>query len=125
MVSFTLRAGQCNDAPEFENIFNELPSGHKLKQAVMDKAYGSKNIRNTLEQSEIEPVIPCKCNSKEQIAYDKESYKLRNKIERFFNKIKQFRRIATRYEKLSKTFRAFIHMVASCLILRRQFVNTA
>jgi len=71
---------------------------HYLEQAVMDKAYGSKDIRNILEQNKIEPVIPCKSNSKEQIAHDKESYKLRNKVERFFNKIKQFRRIATRYE---------------------------
>ncbi len=91
----------------------------------MDKAYGSKEIRGTLKKREIEPVIPCKSNSKEQIEYDKESYKLRNKVERFFNKIKQYRRIATRYEKLGKTFIAFICVVASCLILRSaEFVNT-
>ena len=125
VVSFTLTAGQCHDAPEFKNVFNKLATEHHLKQAVMDKAYGSKDIRNMLEQNKIEPVIPCKSNSKKQIVYDKESYKLRNKVERFFNKIKQFRRIATRYEKLSRTFKAFIHIVACCLSLRQQFVNTA
>ncbi|MEA3307127.1 MAG: IS5/IS1182 family transposase, partial [Elusimicrobiota bacterium] len=41
------------------------------------------------------------------------------------NKIKQFRRIATRYEKLSRTFKAFIHIAACCLSLRQQFVNTS
>ena len=125
VVSFTLTAGQCHDAPEFENVFNKLATGHHLEQAVMDKAYGSKDIRDMLERNKMEPVIPCKSNCKKQIAYDKKSYKLRNKVERFFNKIKQFRRIATRYEKLSRTFKAFIHIVACCLSLRQQFVNTA
>ncbi len=125
VVSFVLTAGQCHDAPEFEEVFNKLPSKPKLEQAIMDKAYGSKDIRTALKQNEIEPVIPCKSNSKEHIAHDEVSYKLRNKVERFFNKIKQFRRIATRYEKLSKTFTAFIHMVAVYLILHQQFVNTA
>jgi len=124
VVSFTLTAGQCHDAPEFKNVFDKIKKEHYLEQAVMDKAYGSKDIRNILEQNKIEPVIPCKSNSKEQIAHDKESYKLRNKVERFFNKIKQFRRIATRYEKLSRTFKAFIHIVSCCLGLRQKFVNT-
>ena len=52
------------------------------------------------------PVIPPKSNRTEPVDYDKDLYKLREKVERFFNKLKQFRRIATRYEKLSHTFLA-------------------
>ncbi len=117
-VSVTITAGQCHDAPEFQNVFNGLPSKHKLKQAVMDKAYGSNDIRESLRRKKIEAVIPDKSNSKKQRPYDRASYKLRNEVERFFNKIKHFRRIATRYEKLSKTFMAFIHVVAGYLIVK-------
>ena len=48
----------------------------------------------------------------------KDLYKLREKVERFFNNLKQFRRIATRYEKLSQTFLAFIHLVAVWIIIK-------
>jgi len=124
VVSFTLTAGQCHDAPEFKNVFNKLKRDQHLEQVVMDKAYGSGDIRNILEENKIEAVIPYKSNSRNKIAYDKKSYKLRNKVERFFSKIKQFRRIATRYEKLSQTFKAFIHIVACCVGLRQELVNT-
>jgi putative transposase len=53
----------------------------------------------------------CRCR-------DKDLYKLREKVERFFNKLKQFRRIATRYEKLSHTFLAFIHLVAVWILIK-------
>lgn len=70
-----------------------------------------------------EAVIPPKSNCKVPIAYDVEQDKLRDKVERFFGRLKQFRRIATRYDKLSKTFLAFIHLVAAWLS-SKQFVNT-
>ncbi|RME43654.1 MAG: IS5/IS1182 family transposase, partial [Deltaproteobacteria bacterium] len=84
----------------------------------------SDSIRTELRANGINPVIPPRKNRKKPIEYDSEIYKLREKVERFFSKIKQFRRIATRYEKLSKTFLAFIHLAAS-LIIARKFVNTA
>ena len=84
----------------------------------MDKAYDSNHIREKLRENAITPVIPPKSNRKEAIDYDKDQYKLREKVERFFNRLKQFRRIATRYEKLGQTFLAFIHIVASCIIIK-------
>ena len=89
-----------------------------LENAVMDKGYDSNDIRARLHDEEINPVIPPKSNRKEAIAYDKDIYKLREKVERFFNKLQQYRRIATRYDKLGSTFLAFIHIVASLLINR-------
>ena len=53
-----------------------------------------------------------------KLPYDKELYRERNRIERFFNKLKQFRRIATRYDKLAKTFFAAVHLVAAFLIIK-------
>jgi transposase len=84
----------------------------------MDKGYASKRIREQLLAQDIVPVIPPKSNRTEPIDYDKDLYKLREKVERFFNKLKQFRRIATRYEKLSQTFLAFIHLVAVWILIQ-------
>ena len=88
----------------------------------MDKGYDSDQIRQSLQSRELLPVIPPKRNRKNPIIYDTEQYQLREQVERFFNKLKQFRRIATRYEKLRHTFLALIHLVAAWLMIRK-FVN--
>ena len=114
-----LSGGERNDAVGFEPVWQGLPeplSG--LVAAVMDKAYDSNAIRHFLGRREIEAVIPPRSNRTEAIDYDKEKYERREKVERFFNKLKQFRRIATRYEKLGRTFMAFIHIVSTWIRLR-------
>jgi transposase len=99
-------------------VFAQVPPEPPLTHAIMDKGYDSKSIREQLLAQDIVPVIPPKSNRIEPIDYDKDLYKLREKVERFFNKLKQFRRIATRYEKLSHTFLAFIHLVAAWIIIK-------
>ena len=84
----------------------------------MDKGYDSTRIREHLLAQDIVPVIPPKSNRREPIDYDHDLYKLREQVERFFNKLKQFRRIATRYEKLSHTFLALIHLVAVWILIK-------
>ena len=84
----------------------------------MDKGYDSDGIREQLVAQDIVPVIPPKSNRRAPRDYDKVLYKLREKVERFFNSLKQFRRIATRYEKLSQTFLALIHLVAAWIIVK-------
>ena len=84
----------------------------------MDKGYDSDRSREQLLAQDMVPVIPPKSNRREPVEYDKDLYKLREKVERFFNKLKQFRRIATRYEKLSHTFLAFIHLVAVWILIK-------
>jgi transposase len=84
----------------------------------MDKGYDSTPIREHLLAQDIVPVIPPRSNRTDAIDYDHDLYKLREKVERFFNNLKQFRRIATRYEKLSQTFLALIHLVAAWLIIK-------
>jgi hypothetical protein len=64
------------------------------------------------------PVIPSKRHRREPLNSEKELYKLREKVEQFFNNLQQLRRIATRYEKLSKTFLALIHLVAVWIIIK-------
>ena len=89
-----------------------------MTHAVMDKGYDSNSIRASLVAQDIVPVIPSKSNRTAPIDYDQDVYKLREKVERFFNHLKQFRRIATRYDKLSQTFLAFIHLVAAWIMIK-------
>jgi putative transposase len=117
-VSIVLTGGERNDMPGFALVFDQLPTEPHLIEAVLDKGYDSNHIRDKLQAEGMQPVIPPKRNRKEAIAYDKDKYKLREKVERFFNKLKQYRRIATHYDKLGHIFLAFIHLVASCLIIK-------
>jgi len=84
----------------------------------MDKGYDSDHIRQYLQVRDLIPVIPPRQNCKQPMLYDAEPYQMREQVERFFNKLKQFRRVATRYEKLGQTFLAFIHVVALWIMLR-------
>ena len=89
-----------------------------LTHAMMEKGYDSTSIREQLIVHDIVPVIPPKSNRIAVLDDDKNLSKVREKVERFFNNLKQFRRIATRYEKLSQTFLAFIHLVAAWIIIK-------
>ncbi len=117
-VAFVLTAGQRHDSPAFDILIEEVPEDNELEDAMMDKGYDSNHIREELEKRGINPVIPPRKNRKEEIVYDKEKYRLRNQVERFFGKIKEFRRIATRYEKLSRTFMAMVHLVSVFVVIR-------
>jgi transposase len=99
-------------------VFAQVPQASPLTHAIMDKGYDSNHIREQLVAQDIVPVIPPKSNRTELLDSDKNLYKLREKVERFFNNLKQFRRIATRYEKLSQTFLAFIHLVAAWTLIK-------
>jgi putative transposase len=113
-----LTSGARHDAPGFALVWHDLPELPELDAAVMDKGYDSDAIRQVLAEQGSEAVIPGKTNRTQEIIYDTEQYKLRQKVERFCNKLKQFRRIATRYDKLSRTFLAFIHLVAAWIMIR-------
>ena len=86
--------------------------------AVRDKADDSTAIRRLLETLEIEAIIPATSNRPEAIAYDAGKYKRREKGQRFFNQLKQCRRIATRYEKLRRTRMACMHIVSTWITRR-------
>ena len=74
----------------------------------MDRAYSGKKMRIAAVELGYAPVVPPKRNYKEQWEYDEELYKQRNEIERFFRRLKRFRRIFTRYDKLDIIFAGFI-----------------
>ena len=117
-VALQLSCGNANDAPAFDDLYASLPADNVVEAIAMDKGYDSDSIRQRLELDGIEPVIPPRSNRLNQYHYDAQRYKRRNTIERFFNKMKQFRRIATRYEKLKTSFFAAVHIVAAFICLR-------
>jgi transposase len=89
---------------------------------LADKGYDGDDVRASLLMKGIMPVIPPKANRKQPIACDFDAYRDRNRIERMFNRLKQFRRIATRYDKTALSFLAFLSLAAAWLWLPA-FVN--
>ena len=84
---------------------------------IGDKAYDADRLINGLTARGITPVIPPKANRKTKRECDFVLYCERNLVERFFNKIKQFRGIATRYDKLARNFLAAVQLVAATILL--------
>jgi transposase len=80
----------------------------RIQAMIADKGYDSDAIRSELTAIGVEPVIPSKRNRRIPAHFDRELYKLRNLIERMFNKLKNWRRVATRYDKTASSFLAFI-----------------
>ena len=84
---------------------------------IGDKAYDADPLLDTLAQREITAVIPPKANRKVQRECDYALYCERNLVERFFNKIKHFRAIATRYDKLARNFLAGVQLASAMILL--------
>ena len=117
-LALVLTPGPAADAPiDPERIATVLEEGPG-DAAAADKSYESDAIRSDLKEREIEPVIPVVAGPKEAIPYDKKTDRQRNRVERLFNKRKQFRRIASRYDRLDLSFLAFIHLTNALLMIR-------
>ena len=95
--------------------------GRVLTQLLGDKGYNSDAVRRDVAQRGGEAVIPSTASRKVQRIVDKAIYALRNRIERFFNRAKNSRRIATRYDKLVESFAAFV--LLACFRLWIKFVH--
>ena len=84
-----------------------------IKEVLGDKAYDSNKFRKSLREAGIRPVIPGRSNRKKRIRHDKEAYKDRNVIERCYCRLKDFRRVATRYDKLARNYFSTLCFVAT------------
>ncbi len=85
---------------------------------IADKGYDSQSIVDAITLKGAEAVIPSRSLRKTSRDYDRHIYKERNAIERMFNKLKQFRRVSTRYDKLAVTYLSFLHVAAISIWLR-------
>ena len=109
-VAFSLSPGQAGDGPQGRKLISALGSTSRNIYLLMDKAYEGDATRKLSIQMGYTPVVPPKDNRKKPWEYDKTLYKQRNQIERLFRRIKRFRRIFTRYDKLDIMFITFIFL---------------
>jgi len=103
-----LSGGEAGDAPEGRKLMVSLGESERITYLLMDKAYEGDETRTLAFELGYMPVVPPKNNRKNPWIYDKVLYKLRNQVERLFRRIKRFRRIFTRYDKLDIIYTAFI-----------------
>lgn len=104
-----LTAGQVSDFKGAELLVDDLPAADTM---LGDKGYDADWFREALQGKNITPCIPPRKNRTQKIDYDKELYKQRHKIENMFGRIKDWRRIATRYDRCSHTFFSAICIAA-------------
>ncbi len=114
LVRFVLLPGQQHDTAGVAPLLTDLDFGALLA----DKAFDSDVIRADLADRGAVAVIPPKANRVSAIPCDFEMYKWRHLVENFFCKIKEFRRVATRYDKTDTSFSAIIHLVGAVLATR-------
>jgi transposase len=96
-----LTGGEAHDCPVAERLIRRVKPSKRL---LSDKAYDSADLREELDQRGTKRVIPNRCNRKQPFTFSKRLYKLRWRIESAVNKLKNFRRIAARYDRLARKF---------------------
>ena len=90
-----------------------ISSGKAAKRLLGDKAYDSAELRFWLRKRGTKCVIPNRSNRKQPFSFSKKAYRERHRVENAFCRLKDFRRIATRYDRLARNFLASIHLVAT------------
>ncbi len=114
LARFVLLPGQRHDMVGVEPLIRNVHFGALLG----DKAFDADWLREDLDQRGATAVIPSKANRSRRIAYDKEMYRWRHLVENYFAKIKEFRGIATRYDKTDTSYAANLNLVAAIIAAR-------
>ena len=109
-----LTAGQRHDIIQAHDLIVDLDFDH----LIADRSYGAKDFVDELITNGIEPVIPPNKNAKEPREYDEWRYRERHLIECFIGKIKHFRRVFSRFDKLANRYLGFLQFVSSLIWLR-------
>ena len=110
LLAILLTGGEAHDCPVAERLIDRVKSPKCL---LGDKAYDSAELREELDERGTKPVIPNRSNRKQPFNFNKRLYKLRWRIESAFNRLKDFRRIATRYDRLARNYLASVCLVAA------------
>ena len=114
-MCFTLIAGQRHDITQA----TELLQGYSCEYVIADKAYDCDAFISEITSRGMTAVIPSRNNRTHPREQDAELYKLRNIIERYFHRIKQYRRIATRYDKLATRYLGFVYFASINMKLKK------
>ena len=117
-ITFALSPGQAHDAPEGRKLLRELGKAQWPIHLLMDRAYEGDETRQLALDLNFIAVVPPKTNRVNAWEYDRAMYKRRNEIERLFRRLKGFRRIFSRFEKLDVMFIGFINFTLIVEALR-------
>lgn len=116
MLDWTLTAGQAGDCPEAEGLLRPLLA--PAQEVVADAAYDSDTLRGLIAEAGANAVINPNASRKNRPHFDPVAYAKRHHIEQAINKLKQFRRIATRYDKRDRSYELFV-----CLRIITRYLN--
>ena len=112
-LDFKITGGDVHDSQAANDIIAMLTDATYF---IADKAYDSETIRTKLKQDNISPVIPKRKNTKQpDLAFDHYLYKLRHLVENTFARLKHFRSIATRYEKLARNYKSMLYLACTMI----------
>ncbi len=117
-ITFSLSPGHNHDAPEGRGLLRTLKPVHSTVSMIMDRAYEGDETRQLVLELGFTPVVPPKQGRVNPWQYDRIMYRRRNEIERLFRRLKGFRRIFSRFDKLDVMFTAFIHFALIVEALR-------
>lgn len=116
LIGFALTGGEVADITQAQSLLR----GRDLDEVVADKGYDADELVQFIRNAGAKAVIPPRRNRLQQRRWDRQAYKDRNLIERFFCRLKQFRRIATRYDKLAERYASIVTVGASFVWLSTQ-----
>lgn len=121
-LSVTATPGQRGEAPEFEQVMKAcliktFRKANRPQALAADKAYSSRAIRQSIARLEIEDVIPTRSNETKNPDFNQSKYKQRNIVERSIGWLKEYRRIATRYEKNVENYLAMVYLAIIRMII--------
>jgi transposase len=110
LIAILLTGGETHDCPVAERLIRRVEGADRM---LGDKAYDSTELREELAERGTKSVIPNRSNRKLLFTFNRRLYRLRWRIEAAFNRLKDFRRIATRYDKLARNYLASVCLVAA------------
>ena len=110
LIAILLTGGEAHDCPVAKRLIRRTKPP---KRMLGDKAYDSAELREQLDERGTKPIIPNRSNRTQPFSFSKRLYKLRWRIKTAFNRLKDFRRIATRYDKLARNYLASVCLAAA------------
>ena len=116
-IRICLTGGHRHDVTQAEKLLEGWET-ERILRVLADKGYDSDAIIAMIEAMKAEAVIPPKANRVVQREYDKDYYKERHLVECFFNKLKQFRRVFSRFDQLARNYLAFVQFACMLIWLR-------
>ena len=112
-VALELTGSQASDSPRLPGLI----AGTGAEAVLADKGYDSDANRAAIRAAGAEPCIPPRKNRKAAVAYDRHLYRERNVVERYFARVKQYRRVATPYDKRAANYLGFVWLASIAILL--------